>query len=318
MKTARNFLLVLIAAAISLPAADSALVNLIMPGAQVVSGINVDRTKGSPFGQFLLSQMQKDEKGFNEMIAATGFDPRRDVSQILMATANPQPHGSGLVAVRGVFDMTRILAVAQAHGAVVTKYQGVDTIRSPKAADKGLFALLSYSIVLIGDEANVKAAIDRSLGAAGSPDSATASKIATLSGLYDAWFFSNAPINSFTGSLPAPKMGGGNMNGNMLESIQQTSGGIRLGATVEITGEAVTRSDKDAVALMNVVQFMASMLQMNREKPGADQAAKLLDSLTVSTRGNTMKLMLAVPQADVEQLFREGTAKKAPRKSASL
>jgi hypothetical protein len=318
MKTARNFLLALMAAAISLPAADSALVNLIMPGAQVISGINVDRAKGSPFGQFLLAQMQKDEKSFNEMVAATGFDPRRDVSQILMATANPQPHGTGLVAVRGVFDMTRILAVAQAHGAVVVKYQGVDTIRSAKASDKGLFALLNYSIVLIGDEANVKAAIDRSRGAAPTPDSTTVSRIATLSGLHDAWFFSNAPLSSFTGSLPAPKVGGGNMNANMLESIQQTSGGIRLGSTVEITGEAVTRSDKDAVALMNVVQFAASMLQMNREKPGADQVVKLLDSLTVSTSGNTMKLGLSVPQADVEQFFREGTAKKSPRKSASL
>ena len=40
------------------PAADPQLVNLVMPDAQVLAGINVDQAKTTPFGQYLLSQIQ--------------------------------------------------------------------------------------------------------------------------------------------------------------------------------------------------------------------------------------------------------------------
>jgi hypothetical protein len=64
------------------------------------------------------------------------------------------------------------------------------------------------------------------------------------------------------------------------------------------------------------------MIQMNRDKPGADKFANLLNSLKVNTQGSTMKFSLTLPEADLERLFREGQnpgqVKRAPRKTASL
>ena len=66
-------------------AADPQLLKLVMPDAKVVSGIDVDHVKTTPFGQFFLSQFLADT-GFKDLVNATGFDPRRDVREIVGAS----------------------------------------------------------------------------------------------------------------------------------------------------------------------------------------------------------------------------------------
>ena len=41
-----------------LPAADPQLLNLVMPDAKMLADVNVDQAKASPFGQFVLAQIQ--------------------------------------------------------------------------------------------------------------------------------------------------------------------------------------------------------------------------------------------------------------------
>src|SRR5690349_13946973 len=74
-------------------AADPQLVALLMPDAKVVGGINVDQAKATPFGQYVLTEMQQatQDKKLQEFIATTGFDPSRDVHELLMASNSPGP-----------------------------------------------------------------------------------------------------------------------------------------------------------------------------------------------------------------------------------
>jgi hypothetical protein len=64
-------------------AADPGLLRLVMPDAKVIAGIQVDQTKNSVFGQYVLSHMQVDDASFQKFITDTGFDPRHDVSDCL-------------------------------------------------------------------------------------------------------------------------------------------------------------------------------------------------------------------------------------------
>ena len=99
-----------------------------------------------------------------------------------------------------------------------------------------------------------------------------------------------------------------------MQSIEQTSGGVRFGSIVEIAGEALTRSDKDALALADVIRFMTGMLQMQRGKnPEAARFANLLDSMEVKTAASTVHLSLSIPQADIEKLMpaRKKSVKRA-------
>src|SRR5690242_10879057 len=88
-------------AALASPA-DPQLLKLVMPDAKVVSGVDLDRIKAAPFGQFFLSQLPADA-AFEQFVAATGFDPRRDVHEVLMASPGDPQRKSGLLLVRGAF-----------------------------------------------------------------------------------------------------------------------------------------------------------------------------------------------------------------------
>ena len=83
-------------------AADTQLLNLVMPDAQIMAGMNVTTAKISPCGQYVLSQFRSDEKGFQELIAQTGFDPRQDVSEILAASTGNLKADGGLVLARSL------------------------------------------------------------------------------------------------------------------------------------------------------------------------------------------------------------------------
>src|SRR6476660_4791428 len=113
-------------------AADPQLLNLVMPDVGVLAGVNVDQAKTTPFGQYVLSLMQSPDKHMQEMTALTGFDPTRDVRELLVATnATPGKH-AGLFLARGSFDPARITALATQHQAVTESYKGVTILEDPK------------------------------------------------------------------------------------------------------------------------------------------------------------------------------------------
>src|SRR5689334_17576659 len=115
-------------------AADPQLLNLVMPDAKVLAGVNVDQAKTSAFGQYLIGQFnaQTDPK-LQELIAATGFDPTRDVHEILVATSGGTTQHTGLFLARGSFDPSRIAAFAASKGEVASEvYKGVTILEDLK------------------------------------------------------------------------------------------------------------------------------------------------------------------------------------------
>jgi hypothetical protein len=92
------------------------------------------------------------------------------------------------------------------------------------------------------------------------------------------------------------------MQGNVIQAIEHMSGGFRFGANVELAGEAVTRSDKDATALADVVRFLASMAASNRD-PQAP-LAQMVDSLQLTAEGRSVRFSLTAPQQEIEKLMK--------------
>src|SRR5580692_9627847 len=110
-----------------------ALLNLVMPDATVVSGMNVAQSVTSPFGQYILSQMQSNDSGFLQFISSTGFDPRKDLLEILAATPSTgsSTGHSGLILGRGVFQPAMIIGTATQEGGTITNYKGFSLIGPP-------------------------------------------------------------------------------------------------------------------------------------------------------------------------------------------
>src|SRR5258705_10392122 len=87
-------------------AADQQLLNLLMPDAKVVAGINVDQAKTSPFGQYVLLQMQTQDQHMRELHLQTGFDPTRDVHELLVASSAGPAKETGPARGRGHVTIT--------------------------------------------------------------------------------------------------------------------------------------------------------------------------------------------------------------------
>ena len=287
--------------------ADPSLLRLVMPDAKVIAGIQVDQTRNSPFGQFVLSHMQLDDAGFKKFLDQTGFDPRRDVTEIIMASnwESNTPQSRWLVMARGAFDIAKIVHAAEGNGITLGNFQGVELLTysgHAKADVENGIAFFDSSSAVMGDIASVKSAIDRyKTGAAA--NSKLLAKVRDVSAKNDFWFVTLVPISEFAHAMPDPNLSSA-MKGNLLAAIDEASGGIRFGDTVTISGEATTRSEKDAQALVDVVKFIAGLVQLNRENNAtAGQVATLLDDLDCKTLGNVTTISLAIPEKVLEQML---------------
>jgi hypothetical protein len=126
--------------------------------------------------------------------------------------------------------------------------------------------------------------------------------------MYDFWAVSVAPASDLARPVPDAQLNGV-MQGDVLRGIVETSGGIKFGPNFLIGGEAVTRSDKDATALADVVRFFVGMAQMSAQKdPKAAASLALLQRLNLKAEGNTVTLSLTVPEADLEKIIQYAQA----------
>ena len=310
MSTRRSFLqfsfLAACLAALPLSAAvDAGLVALIPSDATVLTGLNVDTAKSSVYGRYMLSQMTVDDAGFQKFIADTGFDPRRDLSQVVSATWGDNTAAKTVVVGRGSFNPGKIANAAQADGAKLVNYKGVDIVTHAGTGMTGALAFLDATTAVMGYLDAVKAVVDRRGLTTPALPAAVVSRITALASANDGWFLSTvSPATFFTGKIDNPKVGP-MLEAGLMQSVVSGSGGLKLtaiGAT--IGAQAVARSDKDATALADVIRFMASIVQSSQgTSPEAAQFAALLDTMQLNTQGPAMNLQLTIPESTLEKLF---------------
>jgi len=294
----RKSLLALLLAASVAAAADPTLLSHVPPDAKVFAGANLSRFLASPFGKTVLDQAQSAQPQIQQFVQAAGFDPFRDMQEFLVASAGTQKQDQGLVLVKGVFDPARLGALAQKSGAALTTYGGVQVLTGKKPAD-AWFAFLDNATAAIGDAQSVKGVIDRR-GSGGGPDARLRARIDQLSSSYDFWVISAAPVADLAGSA---------MQGDVLKAVVEIGGGIKFGADLLISIEAVNRTDKDAAALADVVRFFVGMAQMSAQKdPKAANSLQFLQRLQLTAEGNVTRMSLSIPGAELEKLIQKAQA----------
>ena len=215
------------AGVLPLRAADNQLLNLVMPDAVVVAGANVAQAKSTPFGQYVLQQIQSQNAEIQKLILATGFDPTQDVIETL-AASNGAPN-TGIVLARGSFDGSRIAAAATLSGhTVLEQYQGF-TIIEDENKNFGL-AFPNSTIAVAGNLADVKAALGRVATPSTLPQSLT-TLIGRWSSSQDAWAISTVPLSTFQhAGVPNPATNIPGMNGQgAFQAIQAAAGGVKFG-----------------------------------------------------------------------------------------
>jgi hypothetical protein len=294
----------------ALAGVDPALLALVPPDAKMLMGIQVSQTQASPFGQYLLSQdvLSQLDRSTNQILTEAGFDPRRDLREILAASGDGV---SGLLLGRGAFQPAKISKAAVTAGAVSSRYRGVDLLSSTgsgKSKIAGSMAFLDASTLVAGDTDAVKALIDRH--ASGTVFAgALADKARQISSLNDAWLASLTPPAALTGGAAAGAPQNSQLGPvqNLLQSALQFSAGLKFAATqATLSAEVVARSAQDAQSMADVLKFLTGMLQ--QANPNAAKTPSLADAAKIYVSGSAMHLVLSVPEQQLEQFFRNGSA----------
>lgn len=296
--------------------ADPNLMNLVMPDAKIIAGANLTNIRISPIGQFLMSKVGAIAQSPD--FAKLGFNPLLDVSEVLAASPGNSAAISGIIMATGTFPVDKIAAALggqkntqiQSYGGATLIVNGTDTANVAHA-----LAFIGNSLVVVGDLASVKAAIDRQTNPT-AIDSALAVKINQLSSSEDEWLVSTVPVSSLIPSNAAQQAGGATGPAAqvlpLLKSIQSLNGGIKFGDTISIAGQAVTSDPKNAAALQAVVKLgiaLASSLN-TANNPQFAALLQILQSLQANVDGSAVNLALSIPESQVESFI--NSIPKAP------
>lgn len=307
---------------------DSGLLSLVPASAKIVAGFDVTNSRNSTFGQYLLAKSQAEDPHLQKLMQETGFDPRRDLQSLLFESGEPlasRRQSSFAILARGTFDEQRIQAHALAEGATARSYQGVQMMVNESKGDQTALAFLDTGVAVLADVATLQQII-QNRATPSVLDPALQSKINPMGGNNDIWFATLASGDFLAKRFHADSQGDTGDHGHahaqsmpdqakILQSMVQSSGGIRLGSSMQLTFDAVADSSQDATSLADVIHFLASMVQMQRQSdPRADLMASSLDSMTVQTAGNEVHFAMSIPEKSLEQLAELAPkAKPAPK-----
>lgn len=294
--------------AIALPQSSNVdLFSFVMSDAQLIAGIHVDSAKNSPFGEYVLARIPAGEKFLQGFTTATGIDPRTDISEVVAAwNGAPNTNGRWLIGAHGAFgsSIETIEVTAMKDGGNITRLPGVDLITT--AQPNVCLAIFTDGFTdLAGDCTSVHSAIQFGLSSAG-PASAVALRAQQLRAQQDIWFASVVPISQLTsGAGPRPANLDGILKNNLFQAIQQISGGVKFASGAQLSAEVMMDSPQNATSLLNVVNFLSSMVQMNSANipPAAGGLVALLSQLQATINGSTLNIALNIPESTLEQLF---------------
>jgi hypothetical protein len=303
-------------------AADSSMTDLIMPDARVVMEVNVARILASPIGQAMAAQikteltakqaqqseLQKANPAWSQFVGLAGTDWSQYVQEVVVAASGQTKDVPTLLIVRGAMDHART-EVLKAYNGDASEYQGVPILASTGKGN-AVIAFLDSSLVVIGQPADVKAAIGRRGHPAGLP-AALAEKLKRFSG-YDAWMVAAGPF-----PVPAAKVPPAAAGAPMVETLQRLESfdaGLRFNPDLEVSVEVVAGTVKDASGIAAIMGWLYSAMQSPANGSGKKDA---VENGKFEVHGRRILLSLNVPQEKVRAALEQMRAQAASQNKAA-
>jgi hypothetical protein len=301
--------LLALAAALPAMAADSAMMNLMMPDAAVVLHVDVARIAASPFGaliaedfhqglsQQMKAQLSQSHPELQEKLAQWAqVDWVKDITEFAVVTGTGKSPAM-LMLVRSSLTPERVKAFA-GWPSNATEYDGVPVLVSAQPGN-GVAAFLDDSVQIIGQPEDVRAAVRRH--ARHAPLSAFWTAQIARYAQYDIWV-------ATAGTLPSPPLTGPAASNPAAKqmvaffgSIAGFNAAVKFSPDFELSANVDTRNPKTANDMAQGLRWASDAL---RQQP---QSA---DRLKYHVTGNHVSVSLSVPQHEL--LARMRTLSPAP------
>jgi hypothetical protein len=250
----------------------------IPPDTLALAGVRVEQFRATPLYRKLAGSGRLPR--FDEFRAATGFDPERDVSELLLANDGK----NSLLIARGTFE-------GKAAASVKTSvYQGYTLYGNSETA---VFTFIGKSIVLAGPAAVVRAAIDRHKGGHHDAPADLLARAEALPGDAQVW----AVEHGWTG-FPAEtlqEMGNAANLNRVLQSVEDAamSADLRAGVRAAATGDC--RTAQDAKTLSESLRGLVGLGRLSVPENQPD-LLRAFDGIRVEQDGRAVKIDVDIPQ----------------------
>ena len=263
---------------------DSTLIALVPPDSTMLSGIRMEAVRATALYQKMLAQKALPQ--LDNFARQTGFDPRRDVRELLIASNG----NDVLMAARGTFNLRAI------EGSTKSSYKGYTLYASESRA----VGLVDSSTAVAGPLSAVRAALDRyKAGDRARPEELLA-RARQIPSENQVWSVSNGFENLLT--MTIPQEGNAANAGRILRSLENTTAAadFRTGVNGYING--LCRSDQDAKNLGDAARGLVGLgrLSVPENQP---ELLKLWDGIKVDQQQRTVKITFAIPQDLVDKLI---------------
>ena len=244
------------------------------PDTKVVLGVQV-RTIVDSLSQTLGAELRGQITAALAQTPLAGFDPLKDLDEILIASTGKGNNPPTLVVLRGRFDVPRLAAKAK-------PYQGVPVIDSGQPS-QGVLALLDGATAIAGEPPMVRAAIDRQRKGA-HPKFAWAGRTDSLRQKYAVWGVGDIPEK--------PKAAAG--QAGPLDSLDRFEFGAAFSNGLELTADLHPRSPADLEKMAQTLRMLVAMIEAKAPASKGSQFA-------LSAGNGTLRLSVRIPQADLNQ-----------------
>ena len=252
-------------------AIDPALEAFIPPDAVLLAGVRVEPLRATP----LFEKMMAASGAFE---ARTGFDPRKDAREVLLASDGR----TALLAARGTFRTDAVPPSAPR-----SDYRGTTIYGS----GQGTFALLDASTAVAGTPEAVRAALDRR--GHKPPASALLTRARAIPAEYQVW-----AVSSGTPQLPG---GAGNFD-RMLRAVADVTFVADLRSGVRAEARGVCRDEPNARALADALRGLLALARL--AGPKNDPAfSRLYDAVRIEQQRDAVRVNADVPAETATRLL---------------
>ena len=287
---------------------------LVLPAdSRFVMGIDVPRFVQSPFYKKFATQGGRPQ-AFRDLEQKTGFNPERDVDQVLIAGRPDQGQEAGLVIVRGRFDRYKLTQAIESEGSKVTtkKHEG-NPLYLFSEGQKGASALAFLGhdddLLVMGSQKSVEAAVSAHFQGA-TPLKQNAALTALLERVKPGSTFwmvgDQSLLSQMPSAVPAPG-GGAQMQLPALKALMVT-GELDPVVTLDVTGDASDAAS--ATQLADIVRgFVALATLQASQKP---ELAALKNAINITTEQSSVRVSARVPYEVLEAMHPKKAAGVAP------
>ena len=277
--------LVFVSIAAAQPRVDNVLERMVPPGSTGLVGARMDLIKQTEIYKKMVATQSLVQ--VDEFARETGFDPRRDVRELLFVTT---PQGAVMLA-RGTFHLKPALL----KNAQKTRHRQYDIWGQGRSG----FCILDSTLAAAGDIPALEAALDEWTSGTHAAAHGLLGYVATVNPQDQIWGISTGAGNFLAEHPPAANSG---LDfSKIFRSLQDYWFQADFSAGLRSEVHGTTRTEKDAVNLRDAVRGVVGLGRLNVPE-NESELLKVWDGITVDQQGLSVAIHADVAQDLIDKM----------------